>query len=431
MQEEDDTSRPGSGEASNGSNNTVTIAPVSVGGGAPIRMSIALGGGRRHHPSSRIGGAPLAQKKTKRKKRVAGSGHGSDGAGAMHHTNKRQRQVPRSTAAGPDTELAVRLGFEDGTGFEFGDAQPEGHLATRLSAPGATTLALEDTHAKVLRLRAAGVALAEAGRFRAAIAQWDEAIGLMVEHTHVGALLRQRCDRHRHSPSVKDTRSDGASDDAGAGESTGAGAGDDGESTGAGAGAETAAAGLNPERDNVARGDGGGGVGSEGGVGGAPGGVAEADAISAAALFEMKAQALMEVEEYFAAIECAEGATRLAPQWCPGWETLGRARLNFGELDLCVEALEKVRVRGGGLCACLLVCLFACLLVCLFACLLVYYLLFCLCVVLLSIAVTLSCRLLLCADRLHAFRAMCCMFHHCIGHGGMTDVAVVTPSSCS
>ena len=80
-----------------------------------------------------------------------------------------------------------------------------------------------------------------------------------------------------------------------------------------------------------------------------------------AALHEMKAQALMEVEEYFAAVEAAEAAVAAAPLWVPAWETLGRARLNFGEVDLAVVALERVRV-------CVCVCVCACVCVCVFVC---------------------------------------------------------------
>ena len=74
-----------------------------------------------------------------------------------------------------------------------------------------------------------------------------------------------------------------------------------------------------------------------------------------AALHEMKAQALMEVEEYFAAVEAAEAAVAAAPLWVPAWETLGRARLNFGEVDLAVVALERVRVYARAR-ACVCVC---------------------------------------------------------------------------
>jgi hypothetical protein len=55
---------------------------------------------------------------------------------------------------------------------------------------------------------------------------------------------------------------------------------------------------------------------------------------SRAVLHELKGQAHLELGEWFPAVTAATRATELAPQWAPGWLTLGRAQLNFGEFDL-------------------------------------------------------------------------------------------------
>ncbi|EGD76006.1 hypothetical protein PTSG_11632 [Salpingoeca rosetta] len=56
---------------------------------------------------------------------------------------------------------------------------------------------------------------------------------------------------------------------------------------------------------------------------------------------EMKAQALMEMYQYFPAIQAAEEALRLRPEWPAALLTLGRAQLNFGELLLAEATLVK------------------------------------------------------------------------------------------
>ncbi|XP_062905703.1 tetratricopeptide repeat protein 33 isoform X3 [Mobula hypostoma] len=50
-----------------------------------------------------------------------------------------------------------------------------------------------------------------------------------------------------------------------------------------------------------------------------------------AALYEMKAQVLMILNEVFQAVQAAETAVRLNPQWWEAWQTLGRAQLSLGE----------------------------------------------------------------------------------------------------
>eukprot|EP00039_Didymoeca_costata_P012687 m.183886 g.183886 ORF g.183886 m.183886 type:complete len:224 (-) comp15550_c0_seq12:2086-2757(-) len=58
--------------------------------------------------------------------------------------------------------------------------------------------------------------------------------------------------------------------------------------------------------------------------------------------FELKAQALLECGENFQAVQAATRATELAPKWFPGWLTLGRSQLNFGELDLAKATLTQI-----------------------------------------------------------------------------------------
>ena len=84
-------------------------------------------------------------------------------------------------------------------------------------------------------------------------------------------------------------------------------------------------------------------------------------------LHELKAQALLALAQDFRAVQvrrdsrwlpalrgqqtdeglvlpqAATQATVLSPDWAPGWLTLGRARLNFGEGAMAVASLEKVQ----------------------------------------------------------------------------------------
>lgn len=40
------------------------------------------------------------------------------------------------------------------------------------------------------------------------------------------------------------------------------------------------------------------------------------------------------LQEVFPAVEAAEMVVKLSPLWWEGWQTLGRAQLNLGEVDL-------------------------------------------------------------------------------------------------
>ncbi|XP_029639832.1 tetratricopeptide repeat protein 33 [Octopus sinensis] len=60
-----------------------------------------------------------------------------------------------------------------------------------------------------------------------------------------------------------------------------------------------------------------------------------------ARLHEMKAQALLILHEVFPAVQFAEKATRLQPNWWSAFQTLGRALLGLGEVHLAVRAFSK------------------------------------------------------------------------------------------
>lgn len=60
-----------------------------------------------------------------------------------------------------------------------------------------------------------------------------------------------------------------------------------------------------------------------------------------AQLLEMKAQALMELEEVFPAVQAAEAAALSNPVWHVGWRTLGRAQIGFGDIDVAIKSFSK------------------------------------------------------------------------------------------
>lgn len=45
-------------------------------------------------------------------------------------------------------------------------------------------------------------------------------------------------------------------------------------------------------------------------------------------------QVLTILQEVFPAVKAAEMALKFRPLWWEGWQTLGRAQLNLGEVDL-------------------------------------------------------------------------------------------------
>ncbi|XP_072371707.1 tetratricopeptide repeat protein 33 [Scyliorhinus torazame] len=59
-----------------------------------------------------------------------------------------------------------------------------------------------------------------------------------------------------------------------------------------------------------------------------------------AALYEMKAQVLMMLNEVFQAVQAAEMAVRLNPQWWEALQTLGRAQLSLGEISMALRSFQ-------------------------------------------------------------------------------------------
>lgn len=57
--------------------------------------------------------------------------------------------------------------------------------------------------------------------------------------------------------------------------------------------------------------------------------------------WEMKAQALMQVHEWFPAIEAASRAVACSPRWFVAHQTLGRAQLGLGEVLLARTSLMR------------------------------------------------------------------------------------------
>eukprot|EP00731_Ephydatia_muelleri_P018031 Em0011g71a len=55
----------------------------------------------------------------------------------------------------------------------------------------------------------------------------------------------------------------------------------------------------------------------------------------------MKAQVLLQLDEVFPAVKCAERAVELNPTWSIGRQTLGRAQLGFGEVEMALINFEK------------------------------------------------------------------------------------------
>lgn len=56
-------------------------------------------------------------------------------------------------------------------------------------------------------------------------------------------------------------------------------------------------------------------------------------------------QVLTILHEVFPAVKAAEMAVKFRPLWWEGWQTLGRAQLNLGEVDLVSNGSSE-RVKG-------------------------------------------------------------------------------------
>lgn len=61
--------------------------------------------------------------------------------------------------------------------------------------------------------------------------------------------------------------------------------------------------------------------------------------------FFVSLQVLSILQEVFPAVEAAEMALKLRPLWWEGWQTLGRAQLNLGEVDL-VSLAERCKKKN-------------------------------------------------------------------------------------
>uniref|UniRef100_A0A1A8F0K5 Tetratricopeptide repeat domain 33 n=1 Tax=Nothobranchius korthausae TaxID=1143690 RepID=A0A1A8F0K5_9TELE len=57
-------------------------------------------------------------------------------------------------------------------------------------------------------------------------------------------------------------------------------------------------------------------------------------------IYEMKSQVLTMLHEEFPAVKAAEMAVKFQPLWWQAWQTLGRAQLNLGEVDLAVRSFQ-------------------------------------------------------------------------------------------
>jgi len=57
-------------------------------------------------------------------------------------------------------------------------------------------------------------------------------------------------------------------------------------------------------------------------------------------VFEMKAQALINLHEWIEAIQAAEEAVKLKANWWVGYQTLGRAQMGIGEVKLALRSFQ-------------------------------------------------------------------------------------------
>jgi len=62
-----------------------------------------------------------------------------------------------------------------------------------------------------------------------------------------------------------------------------------------------------------------------------------------AALFEMKAQALLILNEVFPAVQAAQRAVDKARDWSAAYQTLGRCQLALGEIKLAAENFTRAQ----------------------------------------------------------------------------------------
>ncbi|XP_073538102.1 tetratricopeptide repeat protein 33 isoform X1 [Phyllobates terribilis] len=59
-----------------------------------------------------------------------------------------------------------------------------------------------------------------------------------------------------------------------------------------------------------------------------------------AAMYEMKAQSLLFLQEIFPAVQAAETAVNRDPKFVEAWQTLGRAQLGLGEIAMAIRSFQ-------------------------------------------------------------------------------------------
>ncbi|KAM4050859.1 tetratricopeptide repeat protein 33 [Anomaloglossus baeobatrachus] len=59
-----------------------------------------------------------------------------------------------------------------------------------------------------------------------------------------------------------------------------------------------------------------------------------------AAMYEMKAQSLLYLQEIFPAVQAAETAVSRDPKFVEAWQTLGRAQLGLGEISMAIRSFQ-------------------------------------------------------------------------------------------
>jgi len=148
-----------------------------------------------------------------------------------------------------------------------------------------TVIALEDRRSKRKRLKEEGIKHAEDGRFWEAIRKWESALSLS-EFSHIHCQYRGTVANGGDEERAKDVKC----------------------------------------RDRIRF-----GTNFD----------ASEERVLDAHLLEMKAQALMELDEVFPAIQAAEAAVLSNPLWHVGWRTLGRAQIGFGDIDMAVKSFCK------------------------------------------------------------------------------------------
>lgn len=151
-----------------------------------------------------------------------------------------------------------------------------------------TAIALEDRNAKRMRLKEEGITHAEDGRYWEAVKKWEVALSLSGFY-------------QKHFPNRGSVSVNGGDEEKGKNER------------------------LALKQHTQ--------IGNDAGF--------SEDRILDAQLLEMKAQALMELDEVFPAVQAAEAAVLSHPAWHIGWRTLGRAQLGFGDVDIAIKSFSK------------------------------------------------------------------------------------------